>query len=163
MRSLEVGYAFEVAFHLRIRTVQIHVLSIAIRRAHAMLISLVSCEASHFVTGYILFKQLDFISCHSINSWRLQDTFKQNKTDCNNFSTDNTDDVIMTLKAKLKTIFELSIFNITLQAEPAFPHSPPTSMLFFCQSVSLENSSSAWVWLFFVEHARSFHDNAKTF
>ena len=35
----------------------------------------------------------------------------------------------------------------TLHAEPAFPHSPPSSMLFFCQSVLLENTS--WVWLFF--------------
>ena len=28
----------------------------------------------------------------------------------------------------------------TLQAEPAVPHSPPSSMLFFCWSVSLENA-----------------------
>ena len=36
----------------------------------------------------------------------------------------------------------LPVFNCpsTLQAEPAFPHSPPSSMLFFCQSVSLKNT-----------------------
>ena len=40
-------------------------------------------------------------------------------------------------------------FTATLQAESVFPHSPPFSMSFFCRSVSLENTSSVWVWLFF--------------
>ena len=53
----------------------------------------------------------------------------------------------------------------TLQAEPAFPHSPPSSM---CFSVSQFHSEILHVALhgfdyFSVEHASSFYDNAKIF
>ena len=52
----------------------------------------------------------------------------------------------------------------TLQAEPVFPHSPPSSMFFF----SVGQFRSKILALpgfgnFSVEHARSFYDNAKIF
>ena len=71
--------------------------------------------------------------------------------------------VILNNSAYCPVIDSHGIGRDTLQAEPAFPHSPPSSMLFFCQSVLLENTSSAWLGYVFVEHARSFHDNAKIF
>ena len=72
-------------------------------------------------------------------------------------------DVCWKANLDFETKFVQNPHEFTLQAKPAFPHPPSSSVLFFYRSVSLKNTSSAWVWLFLVEHARSFHHNAKIF
>ena len=74
------------------------------------------------------------------------------------FSADCLDSFKILFAASSQACFAIVTTICTLQAEPAFPHSPPSSMLFFCRSVSLANTSSAqpcsqslitasvWIW-----------------
>ena len=66
--------------------------------------------------------------------------------------------------------FEFNIFvafpdtvACTLQAEPAFPYSSPSSMLLFVGQFPSKILVLPGFHYFSVKHAQSFHDNAKIF
>ena len=50
-----------------------------------------------------------------------------------------------------------------MQAEPAFPHSLPSLMLLFVGQFPSKILALPGFHYFSVEHAQSFHDNAKIF